>query len=87
MDLCNESCSTVRLADQPGSLPSCVTRTIISDIAHKLFKQNLFICAMPIGTISFYHFIPLSLTLTLAVDHKRQSTISWLHFLPHFSAE
>ena len=31
---------------------------------------GLFIPAMLIGTINFYHFIPLSLTLPFAGDHK-----------------
>ena len=40
---------------------------------------------MLIGTIDFYHFIPLSLTLTLVgVTRSAQSKTSWLNFLPHF---
>ena len=46
----------------------------ISCIAHcmQTFQQIFFLMAMLIGTSDFYHFIPLSLSLTL------------LHFLPHF---
>ena len=49
-------------------------------------EQNLFIPAMLVGIIDFYHFIPLSVTLTLTGDHKtKESKTSWLHFLPDFS--
>ena len=34
------------------------------------FRPNTFILAMLIGTIEFCHFIPLSVTLTLAGGHK-----------------
>ena len=34
------------------------------------FSTICFILAMHIGTIDFYHFIPLSLTLTLPEGHK-----------------
>ena len=60
MDLCNELCSSGQLA--------CVRKTL--DITHELFNQSFFIPAMLTGTINFYHFIPLSLTLTLPEGHK-----------------
>ena len=52
-------------------------------------KPNVFIPALLIGTIDFYHFIPLSLTLTLSGGHKVtvQSKTYWLKFHPHFSAD
>ena len=34
------------------------------------FQPNLFMPAMLVGTIDFYHLIPLPVTLTLAGDHK-----------------
>ena len=52
------------------------------------FQQVFFIPAMLIGTINFYHFIPLSAILTLAWGHKvstRQSLLA--SFLTHFSAD
>ena len=52
MNLCNESCSSVL---HPK------TRTL--DIYTQTVKPNLFIPAMPIGIIDFYHSILLSLTL------------------------
>ena len=49
------------------------------------FQQIIFIPAMHIGTIDFYHFLPLSLTLTLSgISGSVQSKTSWLHVLPHF---
>ena len=44
---------------------------------------------MFIGTSDSYHFIPLSLTLTLAGGHKVtvQSKTSWRHILAHFSTD
>ena len=40
---------------------------------------------MLIGTIDFYHFIPLSLTFTLPwVTRSVESKTYWLLFLPHF---
>ena len=54
MDLCNGSSSF--LCDN------------IFSIGHysQTFEPNFFIPARLIGTIGFYHFIPLSLTLTMA---------------------
>ena len=40
------------------------------DITCKLFNQFFFIAAMLIGTIDFYHFVPLSLILILPGGHK-----------------
>ena len=51
-------------------------------------QPTLFIPAMLIGIIDFYHFIPLSLTLTLPEGHKvstKQNLL--LHFLSHFSSD
>ena len=49
------------------------------------FLLNPFIRAMCIGTIDFYHFTPLAMTLTLAGGYKvSASQIYWLHFLLHF---
>ena len=43
---------------------------------------------MFIGTIDLYHFIPLSLTLTLAGGHKVSAKQNiWLHVLAQFSTD
>ena len=55
MDLCNESYSYVR--------PSCVAKTLTLNITCQ-------VSAMLIGTTDFYHFMPLSLTMTLPGVHK-----------------
>ena len=49
--------------------PFCVTKTF--NIGHytQTVQPNLFIPAMLIGTIDFYHFILLSLTLILPGGH------------------
>ena len=36
----------------------------------QLFQPNPCIQAMRVGTITFYNFVPLSMTLTLAEGHK-----------------
>ena len=52
------------------------------------FLPSVFIPAMLIHTIDFYHFIPLLLTLILAgATRSAQSKTYWLHFLWHFSAD
>ena len=53
MDLCNESRSS-------GWPANCYTQTV---------QPNFFISAMLICTIDFYHFVPLSLTLTFRRGH------------------
>ena len=53
----------------------------------QIFQRNIFIPAMPIGTVEFYHFIPLSLILTLTGDLKVNAKQKLLaYFLAHFSA-
>ena len=43
---------------------------------------------MLVGTIDFYHYIPLSLTLTLPGGHKVNAKQNlWASFLPHFSCD
>ena len=62
------------------SWPSCVAKALTLDITYKLFNQFLFIPAMLIDTIDFYHFILLPLTLTLAGGHKisaKQNLWAW----------
>ena len=56
----------------------------------QIFQQKSCIPAMLIGTICFYHYIPISLTLSLTLPggtRSAQSKISWLHFLAHFSTD
>ena len=57
--------SRVGLAGRPALLHG---KTL--DIECKLLSHILFIPAKLIGTIDFYIFIPLSLTLTLPGGHK-----------------
>ena len=66
VDLCNELCSSGHPA---GSL-SCIVETLRLDIARKGVNQFFFIPAMLISTIDSYHFVPLSLTLTLPGGHR-----------------
>ena len=51
-------------------------------------RSNFLIHAMLIGTFDFYHFVLLSLALTLPGGHKVSAKqICWLHFLTHFSSD
>ena len=50
--------------------PSCAAKTLTLDIICKVFNLFLAYLQMVVGTIDFYHFIPLSLILTLAGDQK-----------------
>ena len=80
MDLFNELCSPGWLA----SCPSCVTKTLTLDITGKLHHFLSYLKAILKGTIDFYHFKPLSLTLTIqGVTRSAHSKSYWLHFLPH----
>ena len=49
---------------------SCETKTFNVGHFMQTVQPNVFIPAMLLGTIDFYHCIPLSLTLTLAEHHK-----------------
>ena len=52
------------------------------------FQPKFFIPAKLLGTICFYHFVLLSVTLTLAgVTRSVQSKTFQLHFLAHCSTE
>ena len=57
MALCNESCSSGQLAVLRGKNFNVIHYT-------QTFQPNVFIPAQLIGTIDFYHFMPLSLTLS-----------------------
>ena len=48
--------------------PAGMAKNLTLDITHKLFNQ--FVSYLLIGTIDFYHFILISLTLTLPLCHK-----------------
>ena len=51
-------------------------------------QSNFFIPAMLVGTIDFYHCIPLSLTLTLpGVTRSAEIKTYGLHFLTHFPSD
>ena len=39
MNLCSESCSYGQLAGHPAVRPSCVAKTLMLDITHKLLNQ------------------------------------------------
>ena len=49
--------------------PSCVANSFTLGITGKLFNC-FFHPALFIGTVDFYQFIPLSLTLTMSGGHK-----------------
>ena len=72
--LCNESCSAGWLAVLHGKNFNVghYTQTI---------QPNVFIPAIPIGTVDFYQFIPLSLILTLNGGHKDQRKETPLGFI------
>ena len=63
-DLCNELCSSVWPAGW------FEWQKLYRWTLHANFSANFFIHAMLIGTIDFYRFITLSLTLTWAGHHK-----------------
>ena len=67
MDLCNKLCLSSWLARGLSILHGKkfnVGRLFAN------FQPNMFTSARIIGTIDFYHFITLSMTLTLARGHK-----------------
>ena len=55
----------------------------------QIFQPSVFITAMHIGAIGFYHFVPLSVTLTLSRGHnvsaKEDLLVSF--FFRHFSID
>ena len=70
-----------------ASWPTAV-RVINFNVGHDMQTyQPYFSPGMRKGTIDFYHFRPLSMTLTLAgVTRSEQRTI-WLQFLTHISTD
>ena len=60
-DLRKELCSS----GQPAGRWFCVSKTLTLNTTRKLLITFFFIPAMQICTIDFFHFTPLSLTLTL----------------------
>ena len=62
----------VRICTRSADRSSCVAQTLTLDIARKVFIQ-MFIPAMLINTIDFYHLMRLSLTLTVAGGHTVSS--------------
>ena len=70
MDICSQSCLSVWQFVKNFSTGHCM----------QIVQPIFFIPALHIGNIDFYHFVPLSLTLTLLRGQgSAQST--------HFSAE
>ena len=59
----------------PTVHPSCMAKTLTLDIVTQTFLSILFIPTMLISTIDFYHFMPLSLTLTLAGGSQGQRKV------------
>ena len=56
---------------QPASWPAILRgRNFNTGHSMQTFQSLFFIPAMLIGTIDFYHFLPLSLALTLPGSHK-----------------
>ena len=62
MDLCNESCLSIWSASRPGFLRG---KYFYAGHYTEAF-QPIFSIPAIIGTIDFYHFVPLSMALTLA---------------------
>ena len=67
MDVCIEWCLSSCLAGWPIIL--CDRNFIVGHYS-QTFQPNLFILCVLLGSIDFYHFIPHSLTLTMAWSHK-----------------
>ena len=68
MDLCvSDVCLAVCLAGWLIGPPSCMARTLMLDIMLSKLSTQVFIPAM---LDMIYHFMPLPLTLTVAVGHK-----------------
>ena len=57
-------------ADEMASRLSCVTKNFLLDIWYEGFYHFFCISGMLIGNNDLYHFIPYSVTLMLAGDHK-----------------
>ena len=83
MDLFNESCLSVR----PASRPSTLHGTAFNLGHHtQVVQPNCFIPALLTGTIDFYHFTPLSVTLTMLGGHKvstKQDLLASFFFSSH----
>ena len=82
MDGCNESCSS-------GSDWSAILGGKNIHAGHftqTVLNQIIFIPALLIGVINFYHFIPLSVTFALP-GGSAESKSYWLHFLVHLSSD
>ena len=76
--------SLVHLASRMAGWLSWLGKNFNIGCYMQTFRPIFFIPAMLIGTIDFYHFIPLPLTLTLpGFTRSAQSKTSWLHFLTH----
>ena len=54
---------------RPAGCPSCVAETLMLHIM-LILSGNVFMPAGLIGIIGFYHFIKLSVPLTVARGHK-----------------
>ena len=63
--LCNESWLSVR----PAALPAWQKDFNVGHYTQTV-QLKIFIPVMPIDTIDFYHFVPLSLPLTLPWGHR-----------------
>ena len=78
MDLCYWLCSFIL----PAGCLSCVATTSKRWTLHSKFGAKVFIPAMVVGTIDFYYFIRLSVTLTEVTSSAERKT-SWAHFRAH----
>ena len=54
----------------PAGQPYYIAKTFTLDITYKIFNHFFPIQTMLTGTIAFYHFISVSLTLTFRKGHK-----------------
>ena len=78
--ICNESCWASRRTILHG-------KDFTTGHYTQTAEPNVFIPAMLMGTIDFYHLVLLSLTLTLpGVTRPALSKTYLLHFLAHFSS-
>ena len=77
-DLCNQFYSS--------SCLSFKARMLTLNITFKVFSQICYVHNAFIGTIQFYHFAQLSMTLTCGWSEQKTTAVR-IHFLAHFSID
>ena len=72
--LCNQSNLSVQLAIvRPAGCPSCMAKTLTLDMLCKLLKQSVSYLPCLWISLTSLIFVPFSVTLTMAGDHKISS--------------